>query len=117
MNHQSAFILNYSFSSSIIGSGAGLPLLIQRTIARQIILHEVIGTGRFGYVHRGTWHDQNVAVKLFLTNEENSWFREAQVYQTTMLRHENILGKGEAVEGLCKAFVSAFVCDVKTMNP
>ncbi|XP_066926120.1 TGF-beta receptor type-1-like [Clytia hemisphaerica] len=74
------------------GSGAGLPLLIQRTIARQIILHEVIGTGRFGYVHRGTWHDQNVAVKLFLTNEENSWFREAQVYQTTMLRHENILG-------------------------
>ena len=76
-----------------LGSGAGLPLLMQRTIARQIILHEVIGTGRFGYVHRGTWHDQNVAVKIFLTNEENSWFREAQIYQTTMLRHENVLGK------------------------
>jgi len=70
-----------------------LPLLIQRTIAKQIILHEVIGTGRFGYVHRGTWHNQNVAVKIFLTNEESSWFREAQIYQTTMLRHDNVLGK------------------------
>lgn len=74
------------------GSGAGLPLLVQRTIARQIVLHEVIGTGRFGNVYRGSWHEQNVAVKIFMSNEEGSWFREAQIYQTTMLRHENVLG-------------------------
>jgi len=74
------------------GSGAGLPLLIQRTIARQIVLGECVGKGRFGAVHRGTWHDQYVAVKIFATTEEASWFREAQIYQTTMLRHENVLG-------------------------
>ncbi|XP_047138021.1 activin receptor type-1C isoform X1 [Hydra vulgaris] len=74
------------------GSGAGLPLLVQRTIARQIILHECIGRGGFGDVYRGTWNEQDVAVKIFSTNEEASWFREYQIYQTTMLRHENILG-------------------------
>nr|XP_047138022.1 TGF-beta receptor type-1 isoform X2 [Hydra vulgaris] len=73
------------------GSGAGLPLLVQRTIARQIILHECIGRGGFGDVYRGTWNEQDVAVKIFSTNEEASWFREYQIYQTTMLRHENIL--------------------------
>ena len=76
----------------VLGSGAGLPYLVPRTIAQQIVLYECIGSGRFGAVYRGSWHDQNVAVKIFLTNEENSWFREAQIYQTTMLRHENILG-------------------------
>lgn len=74
------------------GSGAGLTLLVQRTIARQVLLHERIGAGRFGSVHRGTWHGQEVAVKIFSSNEEASWFREAQIYQTTMLRHENVLG-------------------------
>lgn len=77
----------------MLGSGSGLPLLIQRTIARQIELCECVGKGRFGAVHRGVWHQQNVAVKIFATSEEASWFREAQVYQTTMLRHSNVLGK------------------------
>ena len=83
-----------------LGSGAGLPLLVQRTIARQIILHECIGRGGFGDVHRGTWNGQDVAVKIFSTNEEASWFREYQIYQTTMLRHENILG----TYFLCQSF-------------
>ena len=33
------------------GSGSGLPLLLQRTVARQICLQEVIGRGRFGEVN------------------------------------------------------------------
>jgi len=33
-----------------------------------------------------------VAVKIFSSREERSWFREAEIYQTVMLRHENILG-------------------------
>ncbi|XP_021703579.1 TGF-beta receptor type-1 isoform X2 [Aedes aegypti] len=75
------------------GSGsAGLPLLVQRSIARQIQLVEVIGKGRFGEVWRGKWRGENVAVKIFSSREECSWFREAEIYQTVMLRHENILG-------------------------
>lgn len=33
-----------------------------------------------------------MAVKIFSSREERSWFREAEIYQTVMLRHNNILG-------------------------
>lgn len=84
---------------------SGLPLLVQRTIARTIILQESIGKGRFGEVWRGKWRGEEVAVKIFSSREERSWFREAEIYQTVMLRHENILGfiaadnKGEKPAG------------------
>lgn len=75
------------------GSGsAGLPLLVQRSIARQIQLEKVIGNGRFGQVWRGRWRGESVAVKIFSSREECSWAREAEIYQTAMLRHDNILG-------------------------
>ena len=74
------------------GSGSGLPLLVQRTIARQIHLVGLIGKGRFGEVYKGLWRGQSVAVKIFSSRDECSWFREAEIYQTTMLRHENLLG-------------------------
>ncbi|XP_067686068.1 TGF-beta receptor type-1-like [Haliotis asinina] len=80
----------YDWSHS--GSGSGLPLLVQRTIARQIRLCEIIGKGRYGEVWRGNWRCESVAVKIFSSREERSWFREAEIYQTVMLRHENILG-------------------------
>lgn len=73
-------------------SVVGLPLLVQRTIARTIILQETIGKGRFGEVWRGKWRGEDVAVKIFSSRDERSWFREAEIYQTVMLRHENILG-------------------------
>lgn len=41
---------------------------------------------------RGRWRGENVAVKIFSSREERSWFREAEIYQTVMLRHDNILG-------------------------
>uniref|UniRef100_A0A673BWJ2 Serine/threonine-protein kinase receptor n=1 Tax=Sphaeramia orbicularis TaxID=375764 RepID=A0A673BWJ2_9TELE len=82
--------LIYDMTTS--GSGSGLPLLVQRTIARTIILQESIGKGRFGEVWRGKWRGEEVAVKIFSSREERSWFREAEIYQTVMLRHENILG-------------------------
>ena len=31
-------------------------------------------------------------MKIFSTRDEESWFRESEVYQTVMLRHENVLG-------------------------
>lgn len=70
----------------------GLPLLVQRTIARTIVLQESIGKGRFGEVWRGKWRGEDVAVKIFSSRDERSWFREAEIYQTIMLRHDNILG-------------------------
>ncbi|CAB1315024.1 unnamed protein product, partial [Coregonus sp. 'balchen'] len=82
--------LIYDMSTS--GSGSGLPLFVQRTVARTIVLQEIIGKGRFGEVWRGRWRGGDVAVKIFSSREERSWFREAEIYQTVMLRHENILG-------------------------
>lgn len=66
--------------------------MVQRTIARQIHLIETVGKGRYGEVWRGQWRAENVAVKIFLSRDEKSWKREAEIYQTVMLRHENILG-------------------------
>lgn len=77
-----------NFSSS----GSGPPLLIQRSIARQIDLKKMIGKGRFGEVWKGQWRGDSVAVKIFSSLDETSWQREVEIYQTTMLRHENILG-------------------------
>ncbi|ESN97289.1 hypothetical protein HELRODRAFT_114367 [Helobdella robusta] len=74
------------------GSGSGLPLLVQRTIAKQIHLVHSIGKGRYGEVWKAKWRDENVAVKIFFSTEEASWSREIQLYQTVLLRHENILG-------------------------
>lgn len=74
------------------GSGSGLPLLVQRTIAKQIQLVESIGKGRYGEVWLGKWRDERVAVKIFHTAEEASWRRETEIYQTVSMRHENILG-------------------------
>ena len=74
------------------GSGSGLPLLVQRSIARQIQLEEIIGKGRFGEVWRSKWHGEPVAVKIFNSRDEKSWFREVEIYQTVSLRHDNILG-------------------------
>lgn len=77
---------------SFILWSVGLPLFVQRTVARTIVLQEIIGKGRFGEVWRGRWRGGDVAVKIFSSREERSWFREAEIYQTVMLRHENILG-------------------------
>uniref|UniRef100_A0A8C5WNB8 receptor protein serine/threonine kinase n=1 Tax=Laticauda laticaudata TaxID=8630 RepID=A0A8C5WNB8_LATLA len=73
------------------GSGSGLPLLVQRTIAKQIQMVKQIGKGRYGEVWMGKWRGEKVAVKVFFTTEEASWFRETEIYQTVLMRHENIL--------------------------
>lgn len=74
------------------GSGSGLPLLVQRTIAKQIEMEYSIGKGRYGEVWLAKWRDEKVAVKIFFTTEEASWFRETEIYQTVLMRHDNILG-------------------------
>ncbi|KAE8747499.1 hypothetical protein FOCC_FOCC005830 [Frankliniella occidentalis] len=81
--------LEHSLTS---GSGSGLPLLIQRTLAKQISLAECIGKGRYGEVWQGYWHGERVAVKIFFSRDEASWSRETQIYSTVLIRHESILG-------------------------
>uniref|UniRef100_A0A3P9JWH1 Activin receptor type-1 n=1 Tax=Oryzias latipes TaxID=8090 RepID=A0A3P9JWH1_ORYLA len=82
-------LLDHSCTS---GSGSGLPFLVQRTVARQITLNECVGKGRYGEVWRGQWQGESVAVKIFSSRDEKSWFRETEIYNTVLLRHENILG-------------------------
>merc|ERR1740123_2240946 len=82
-------IFDHSMTS---GSGSGLPFLVQRTLAKQIALRECIGKGRYGEVCRGIWHGESIAVKIFFSRDEASWIRETEIYSTTLLRHENILG-------------------------
>ncbi|CAF88629.1 unnamed protein product, partial [Tetraodon nigroviridis] len=60
-------------------------------VARQISLMECVGKGRYGEVWRGQWQGENVAVKIFSSRDEKSWFRETEIYNTVLLRHENIL--------------------------
>merc|ERR1712079_376046 len=74
------------------GSGSGLPLLVQRTIAKQIHMVQSVGKGRYGEVWLARWRGERVAVKVFFTTEEASWFRETEIYQTVLMRHNNILG-------------------------
>ena len=74
------------------GSGSGEPLLTQRTIARSIKLGEPVGSGRFGQVFVGEFQGDRVAVKKFASRDEQSWFRESEIYNTVLLRHDNILG-------------------------
>lgn len=81
-----------NFIEQSSGSGSGLPLLVQRTIAKQIQMVHSIGKGRYGEVWLARWRGERVAVKVFFTTEEQSWFRETEIYQTVLMRHDNILG-------------------------
>ncbi|XP_060523005.1 bone morphogenetic protein receptor type-1B isoform X2 [Cylas formicarius] len=74
------------------GSGSGLPILVQRTISKQIHMVQSVGKGRYGEVWLARFRGERVAVKVFFTTEEASWFRETEIYQTVLMRHENILG-------------------------
>lgn len=79
------------FDGTTSGSGAGLPLLVQRSIAAQVTTCQLIGKGRFGEVWLGSYKGDSVAVKIFHTKEEDSWKHEVEVYQTCLIRHPNIL--------------------------
>lgn len=40
---------------------------------------------------------ESVAVKIFSSRDEQSWFRETEIYNTVQLRHDNILGRGKSL--------------------
>ena len=80
------------------GSGSGLPLLVQRTLAKQVALTDCLSSrscgGSYGReIWRGIWHGEQVAVKIYFSRDETLWARETEVYsQLLPSRHENILG-------------------------
>lgn len=90
LGHLSDLLCNLD-DSATTGSGSGFPLLAQRTIARQIELQKEIGKGRFGEVWLGSWKGDEVAVKIFSSRDEKSWNREVEIFQTSLLRHPNLL--------------------------
>jgi len=68
------------------GSGYGMPVLVQRTLAKQIQLRQLVGKGRYGEVWRATYWNgghEHVAVKIFLSKDEPSWKRETEIYRYT----------------------------------
>lgn len=75
------FIQEYVEPSASSGSGFGLPVLMQRNLAKQIDLVELIGKGKYGEVWRGTWNGENIAVKIFFSKDEASWARETEIYR------------------------------------
>lgn len=83
---------------------------MQRTIAKQIQMVKQIGKGRYGEVWMGRWRGERVAVKVFFTTEEASWFRETEIYQTVLMRHENILGKDSEVCVCALPCVHLYIC-------
>ena len=58
----------------------------------QTFLSFLSGKGRYGEVWRGLYQGESVAVKIFSSRDEKSWIRETEIYNTVLLRHENILG-------------------------
>lgn len=85
-----------------------MPLLIQRTLAKQVTLVECIGRGKYGEVWRGHWHGENIAVKIFFSRDEESWKRETEIY-----RYDN---KGTVVIHLIVIILilALFFCVMKT---
>lgn len=67
--------------------------LVYSFSANVFFCHHGAGKGRYGEVWRGQWQGENVAVKIFSSRDEKSWFRETEIYNTVLLRHENILGE------------------------
>uniref|UniRef100_A0A8C4SQ75 mitogen-activated protein kinase kinase kinase n=1 Tax=Erpetoichthys calabaricus TaxID=27687 RepID=A0A8C4SQ75_ERPCA len=81
------------------GGGRSSPVQISFT---ELFLEEVIGVGGFGKVYKGTWREQEVAVKAArqdpdedITATAESVRQEAKLF--SMLRHPNII----KLEGVC----------------
>ena len=56
-----------------------------------------------------------MAVKVFFTTEEASWFRETEIYQTVLMRHDNILGFIAAdIKGKSEEFINRTIVLILT---
>lgn len=88
---KSEILLNVDNLPVELTSGLGEHMLNQKTIAQAIRAgkKDHVGSGRFGRVFRGSYHDEDVAVKAFRAVDDDSWRREERIL--TLLNHDNIV--------------------------
>ncbi|XP_070771606.1 mitogen-activated protein kinase kinase kinase 21 [Enoplosus armatus] len=89
-------------TSGSVGVPEGVPSSPVPIPFSELVLEEIIGVGGFGKVYRGTWNDQEVAVKAArqdpdedITATAASVKQEAKLF--SMLQHPNII----KLEGVC----------------
>ncbi|XP_069394521.1 mitogen-activated protein kinase kinase kinase 21 isoform X1 [Paralichthys olivaceus] len=89
-------------SSGSVGTRERVPSSPVQIPFSELVLEEIIGVGGFGKVYRGTWKDQEVAVKAArqdpdedITATSGSVKQEAKLF--SMLQHPNII----KLEGVC----------------
>lgn len=58
---------------------------------RPIDLIEIKAHGRFGIVWKGKMKNEDVAVKVFPTQDKNSWIAEQEIYKLPRMNQQNIL--------------------------
>ncbi|CAB1318344.1 unnamed protein product [Coregonus sp. 'balchen'] len=91
------------------GSGSGLPLLVQRTIAKQIQMVKQIGKGRYGEVWMGRWRGERVAVKLYLITDYHESGSLYDYLKSTTLDIKAMLRLAySSVSGLCHLHTEIF---------
>ncbi|CAG5097332.1 Oidioi.mRNA.OKI2018_I69.XSR.g15029.t1.cds [Oikopleura dioica] len=77
------------------GSGQGDPEVLLRTITKDLgktcFTGQPIGKGRYGEVWKASFKGRTVAIKCVKSTEGESFYRETNIYATSMLRHLNIL--------------------------
>lgn len=66
--------------------------LTVRSIWHDIQIGQERGRGRYATVREASYKGYPVAVKIFKKLAEPSWRRESEIYQTSLLRHKNLLG-------------------------
>lgn len=64
----------------------------QCLVIRPIDLLEIKANGRFGTVWKGKMKTDDVAVKVFPTQDKQSWITEQDIYKLPRMNHPNILG-------------------------
>ncbi|XP_056251751.1 mitogen-activated protein kinase kinase kinase 21 [Seriola aureovittata] len=89
-------------TSGSVGTREQVPSSPVQIPFTELVLEEIIGVGGFGKVYRGTWKDQEVAVKAArqdpdedITATAGSVKQEAKLF--SMLQHPNII----KLEGVC----------------
>ncbi|XP_062320051.1 mitogen-activated protein kinase kinase kinase 21 isoform X2 [Osmerus eperlanus] len=85
-----------------VGVRERVPIAPVPIVFTELVLEEIIGVGGFGKVYRGTWKDQEVAVKAArqdpdedITAAADGVKQEAKLF--SMLQHPNII----KLEGVC----------------
>jgi activin receptor type-2B len=63
----------------------------QCLVLRPIDLIEIKAHGRFGIVWKGKMKTDDVAVKIFPTQDKNSWITEQEIYKLPRMNHPNVL--------------------------